>query len=153
MRHFKNIFIVLALTISPILSYAECNQYKIVDHGDYLEAVCDGAPITEVEREKNIQDSLRRDQEIASQQKEIKSALEQEELQRKLSKVNCTGQPGECGPGRFCGKLSGTCKDKNEVQQNNNNIKNGIQQTTDFLRNNEINDKLDQIDRRLRQGY
>ena len=42
--------ILMSVTVTVKMSYADCKEYKIVDRGDSLEAVCVGAPLTESEK-------------------------------------------------------------------------------------------------------
>jgi hypothetical protein len=156
--------IVLSLISISKISFAECIEYKIIDHGDRVEAVCIGEPMSDAERERMRQENMRRDQELAAQRQAQKTAYEQEEIQRKLSKVNCTGQPGECGPGRVCMMFYGLCKEKDDAQRIINQVRTGLQESDrqfketqrdweNKRRNDELNDKLDKLDRKIKTRY
>jgi len=44
--------VLMSMAVTAGMSYADCNEYKIVDRGDTLEAVCVGAPLTEAEKKE-----------------------------------------------------------------------------------------------------
>lgn len=46
MRLFFAPFVSFSLILMTKMSYADCKEYKIVDHGDRVEAVCVGEPLT-----------------------------------------------------------------------------------------------------------
>lgn len=41
---------MLSLVSIAKMSFAECSEYKIIDHGDRVEAVCVGNPLTAAEK-------------------------------------------------------------------------------------------------------
>jgi hypothetical protein len=53
------ITLVLAL-FAPCIAFSECVEYKIIDYGDHVEAVCVGAPLSDAQKKelekKNIQE-------------------------------------------------------------------------------------------------
>jgi hypothetical protein len=50
MRIITAVNIILTLILMAKMSYAECAEYTIVDHGDSVEAVCVGQPLTDAEK-------------------------------------------------------------------------------------------------------
>jgi len=44
------VLILMSMAVTAKMSYADCKEYKIVDSGDSVEAVCVGAPLTESEK-------------------------------------------------------------------------------------------------------
>lgn len=52
MRTLISICLLLSLVLTTKLSYAECTEYKIIDHGDSVEAVCVGAPLSGADKKE-----------------------------------------------------------------------------------------------------
>jgi len=50
-QQFTKIMLAISLAV-PCAAFSECVEYKIVDHGDSVEAVCVGAPLSSVEQSK-----------------------------------------------------------------------------------------------------
>ena len=44
--------VCLMLSLLAKMSHAECNEYKIIDYGDRVEAICVGEPLTEAEKKE-----------------------------------------------------------------------------------------------------
>ena len=72
MRRQLAVCLSLSLVLMTEMSYAECKEYKIIDHGDRVEAVCVGEPLTEAQKK-----------ELDKQKIEQKVVLETEIEQRK----------------------------------------------------------------------
>lgn len=64
------ILIVANLLIWPSLSFSECVEYKIVDHGDSIEAVCVGKPLSDAEKKEMSTERSIRDKELKRQEVE-----------------------------------------------------------------------------------
>lgn len=50
MKSLIAVSLSLSLILMTKMSYAECAEYKIIDNGDSVEALCVGQPLTEVEK-------------------------------------------------------------------------------------------------------
>lgn len=155
------IIILLVSLVVPCIVFAECKDYKIVDHGDYVEAVCVGSPLSISEKIKMEQDTKQMDLEIASQEQKQRESQQREIDIYNLSKTKCKSNiKGDCGPGRSCVFYTmwgvpdpeGVCKTTEEA----NNIKERSQRAKENSKNIQINNKLDNINNnidRLRLGY
>jgi hypothetical protein len=73
--------LLILLIAIPKMSYAECKEYKIVDHGDQVEAVCSGESITE--SQKN---------DLEKQNYKEKIEAQELELNRLKSEINNQGR-------------------------------------------------------------
>jgi hypothetical protein len=112
-------------TVAPeIPDNLDCTMYSAVDAGDHLEGSCKGTPPTAEEKYRYELERRQQDLIAEQQRQNIKAAQETEERRRLLSKVNCTGVPGECGPGRVCLLFYGICKTNEEVNNIRKNAKN-----------------------------
>lgn len=67
--------LLLSLILIVKNSYAECVEYKIIDHGDRLEAVCIGQPLDSSEKNKipepphkRLQNNQNQKQQLLNQQ-------------------------------------------------------------------------------------
>ncbi len=85
---FKNwpFFLVVYIVVTPIISlmtfphpvFAECQEFKIVEYEDRIEAVCVGEPLTEAEKKAALADQRRQEQE-SQRQKAIEQNQQREE--------------------------------------------------------------------------
>ena len=72
-RHFTIIMLAVSLVV-PCVAFSElseCLEYKIVDHGDSVEAVCVGKPLTSAEQSK------------LEQERELEKQMEQQKIEDK----------------------------------------------------------------------
>jgi hypothetical protein len=81
--------IVLATIMISSTVFAECVEYKIIDHGDSVEAVCVGVPLTpeeqrQLDQERRNNDALQERLRKADEMKELnaRKALETEEKKK-----------------------------------------------------------------------
>jgi hypothetical protein len=81
--------IVLATIMISSTVFAECVEYKIIDHGDSVEAVCVGVPLTpeeqrQLDQERRNNDALQERLRKADEMKELnaKKAFEAEEKKK-----------------------------------------------------------------------
>ena len=61
MNRLLAVCLSLSLILMAKMSYAECKEYKIIDHGDRVEAVCVGEPLTDAEKkelERRLEEKL-----------------------------------------------------------------------------------------------
>jgi len=65
--------ILMSMVVMAGMSYADCSEYKIVDRGESMEAVCVGAPLTEAEKKEA--DRLRL-KELEQRVKELEASKE-----------------------------------------------------------------------------
>ncbi len=172
----KTHILLVALLLVPSIVIAECAEFKVIDHGDRMEAVCIGEPLTEIEK---YEIERQKAQEQVNAQK-LKADQEREDVRQKLAKVECTGIPGECGPGRVCFTLisafvtRGTCKEKDDANRaldrindrQRDNARETAQNFKDMQRESDRqfkerqreqqdlqrDQKIDRIDRKLRYG-
>lgn len=104
--------------------------------------------------------TIKRQQDAQREAHEAREGKKREDS-AKLAKTVCTGIPGECGPGRSCvydvlmGKRvgNGICMDDSKADRviaESNERRREIRQQ---MRDQEINNKLDRIDRNIRYGY
>lgn len=102
MRILISICLSLSLTLIAKLSYAECTEYKIIDHGDSVEAVCVGAPPSGADKkEYDKQNDLREERDKRNAIIECNGSLpvinnyagkliyEQQTLNYKQHKIRC----------------------------------------------------------------
>lgn len=54
MRIWTVTLLLLALMLTSNFVYAECKEYKIVEHGERVEAVCIGEPQTQNEKREIV---------------------------------------------------------------------------------------------------
>ena len=157
-----NKWIQLTLLLFPAICTAECIEFKIVDHGSYVEAVCIGKPLTHEERRKIEIEIQQRDLEIATQQASQRDAQKRNEDAIKLSRTDCT-KTSECGPGRVCvGFVAlgvGVCKETDAanriVEQANRNAE--ISRANQARINQEhentkLTNKINDLERNLKQS-
>lgn len=76
------LFLLLLIALTKVSYAAGCSEYKIVDHGDHVEAVCIGEPLTEAEKK-----------ELERQKKEAQEI----ELQRQRAEFNQSNNPSTTG--------------------------------------------------------
>ena len=60
-QHITISMLAISLLV-PCAAFSECLEYKIVDHGDSVEAICVGQPLTAAEQSK-----LDQEKELAKQ--------------------------------------------------------------------------------------
>jgi hypothetical protein len=147
--------LIACLSILYILvaskSYSECVEYKIVDNGDSVEAVCIGEPPSADEKRKLEKEYDNRQISWEEDKKNRAESLKLEEDRIKLTKVDCSLKDKDCGPGRSClltvspffGSF-GVCKETNAAQRSADRFN----QNMSDLRTQQ---KLDNIDRKLQQ--
>ena len=49
-------YLIIIIMLVPSVVFCECVEYKIIDHGDSIEAVCVGMPLTAAEQTKRDQE-------------------------------------------------------------------------------------------------
>ena len=74
MRTIIAVCLLLSLVVMIKKSYAECAEYKIIDHGDSKEAVCVGQPLNEAEKKELV-----------------KQIAQQEEKDKRNALIECYG--------------------------------------------------------------
>jgi hypothetical protein len=85
----KTLVIFIAMVMISSTVFAECVEYKIIDHGDSVEAICVGVPLTpeeqrQLDQERRNSDALQERLRKADEMKELnaKKALEAEEKKK-----------------------------------------------------------------------
>jgi len=79
-------------------AFPECVEYKIIDHGDSVEAVCVGAPLTPEEQRLKSEEEKREKQRVINQMKmdqkreNTRIAEEQREQERRLKEQKAQEQ-------------------------------------------------------------
>lgn len=79
-------------------AFPECVEYKIIDHGDSVEAVCVGAPLTPEEQRLKSEEEKREKQRVINQMKmdqkreNTRIAEEQREQEKKLKEQKAQEQ-------------------------------------------------------------
>ncbi|MBC8019177.1 MAG: hypothetical protein H7X83_11760 [Verrucomicrobia bacterium] len=89
-RHFTIIMLAVSL-VMPCVAFSECLEYKIVDHGDSVEAVCVGTPLTSAEQSKLEQESELEQQKEQQKIEDKKDHSKTETIYRKIDKYDNRG--------------------------------------------------------------
>lgn len=71
------LLLLAAAVVFPQVVFAECQEFKIVEYEDRVEAVCVGAPLTEAQKKANLEEEKR--QEIESQRQRNEELTRQRE--------------------------------------------------------------------------
>jgi cobalamin-dependent methionine synthase I len=78
------IFMLLTVVMAfPHVVFAECQEFKIIEYEDRVEAVCVGEPLTEAQKKVNLEEEKR--QEAETNRKRV---VEEQKRQRETSAAN-----------------------------------------------------------------
>ena len=81
----STLFVIIMML--PVLVYAECAQYQIIDHGDRVEAICVGAPLSEAEKKAlSVADGQYRQNEVAREKSYAQQEIDRNSEELKLRK-------------------------------------------------------------------
>ena len=89
-QHFTLIMLAVSLVV-PCVAFSECLEYKIVDHGDRVEAVCVGNPLTSAEQSKLEQERELEKQKEEQRIEDQKDHSKTETLYQKIDKYDKRG--------------------------------------------------------------
>jgi len=84
-RQFTKIMLAISLAV-PCAAFSECVEYKIVDHGDSVEAVCVGTPLTSAEQSKLDKEREKERQRELQKIEDQKDHSKTETIYRKIDK-------------------------------------------------------------------
>lgn len=87
MRLYLQLILFIITLLFPALVFSECAQYQIIDHGDSVEAVCVGAPLSESEkRALSVVESQQRQAEVAREKSYAQQEIDRNAEELKLRK-------------------------------------------------------------------
>ena len=84
---FTKIMLAISLAV-PCAAFSECVEYKIVDHGDSVEAVCVGTPLTSAEQAKLDKEREKERQRELQKIEDQKDHSKTETIYRKIDKTD-----------------------------------------------------------------
>jgi hypothetical protein len=92
-QHFTIIMLAVSLVVpcAAFSELSECLEYKIIDHGDSVEAVCVGKPLTSAEQLKLEQEKELEKQREMQKIEDQKDNSETETIYRKIDKYDNSG--------------------------------------------------------------
>jgi flagellar motility protein MotE (MotC chaperone) len=87
MRLYMQPILFIIMSLFPALVFSECAQYQIIDHGDRVEAICVGAPLSESEkRALSVADGQYRQNEVAREKSYAQQEIDRNAEELKLRK-------------------------------------------------------------------